>query len=366
MSSELKYLHALNSIPGIGPATLRHLKSYFGSYESAWTASEGSLKESGITSAAHQAFIWKRPSLSPDRELGKLLKENVWVITEEDNIYPSSLREIPQPPVLIYGRGDVKTLKGKSLMLGVVGTRRPTSYGLEVTEKITQELVESGAGVVSGLAMGIDARAHETTLNEKGFTIAVLGSGLDQNSIFPPENRGLAKRIVDAGGLLLSEYAPGTPAVKEHFPQRNRILAGLSRGVVVVEARERSGALITARLALEQNREVFAVPGPLFSAGSRGPHSLIKQGAKLIESAQDILEELGIEYNKEREARVRDLLSEHERLILEGVEEPTSVDELKEKTGFPTSLIVTSLSSLELKGIIKNLGQDIYQKIVIQ
>lgn len=361
MSSELKYLHALNSIPGIGPATLRILKNHFGTYETAWRAGEHELGQTGITARALQSILWKRPSLHPDHELQKFAKENIWVLTEDDEHYPSYIKEITNPPVILYGKG---ALPQNSTCIGVVGTRRPTAYGIEATETIVRELAEAGLTIVSGLASGIDARAHETTLDAGGKTIAVLGSGLDHYSIFPSENRGLARRIVEGGGTLLCEYAPGTPAVKEHFPARNRIISGLSRGVLVIEAREKSGARITTRMALEQNREVFALPGSIFSPTSRWPLMLIQQGAKLVTSAADILEELGIEYNKEKEARVRGLLSEHERLILEALEEPQTIDALKEKTGFPTAVIVTSLSSLELKSVIKTLGQDIYQKII--
>ena len=244
--------------------------------------------------------------------------------------------------------------------LAIVGTRRPTSYGMEVAEKLSRELVEAGATIVSGLAMGIDGRAHEAAVDAKGTTIAVLGSGLDDMSLFPPEHRGLARRIVESGNALVSEYAPGTPAVKEHFPARNRIISGLSRGVIVVEARERSGALITARFALEQNRDVFAVPGSMFSPTSAGPHALIREGAKIVRTAQDILEEFGIEYTNSAQGGAP--IEEKEKLLLELLEEPLSVDLIKEKTGMETAAIVATLSLLELKGHIRNFG-DRYQKI---
>lgn len=359
-ATDLKFLNALNSIPGVGPATLRTLKNCFGTYETAWRAGEQELMQAGVSTRALQSILWKRPSLHPDRELQKLTKENIWTLTEDDERYPSYLKEIGNPPVILYGRG---AMLDEKICIGVVGTRRPTAYGTEATETLVRELAEAGLTIVSGLASGIDARAHEATLDTQGKTIAVLGSGLDHYSIFPPENRGLARRIVEAGGTLISEYAPGTPAVKEHFPARNRIISGLSRGVLVIEAREKSGARITTRMAMEQNREVFALPGSIFSPTSRWPLLLIQQGAKLVTSAQDILEELGIEYNKESAQRLDDFFGETEKTLLGLLEAPLGVDAIKEKTGLATHAIVASLSMLELKGRVRNLGADTYQKI---
>jgi len=234
---------------------------------------------------------------------------------------------------------------------------------LEITEKIVTELVDAGFIIVSGLASGIDSRAHQTTIDAQGKTIAVLGSGVNNDSIFPPENKGLARRVAESGGVVISEYAPGTPAIKEHFPARNRIISGLSQGVLVIEAREKSGALITSRFALEQNREVFAIPGSVFTATSAGPHALIKAGAKLVTSAKDILEELGIEYTKERSDTANETLGKEERLIWNILEEPLTVDAIKTTTNLDTQIIVASLSMLELRGRIKNLGGDTYQRI---
>ncbi len=361
MNRDLKFLNAWNSIPNIGPVTIRTLRDHFGSLEEAWRAGETDLVSAGLTPHKLQSVTWKRPSTHPDREMEKLLRDNTWILTDNDPLFPPELKEIPSSPFFLYGKGDIRKLSTKSVMLGVVGTRRPTPYGIEATEILVRELVEAGTIIVSGLAWGIDAKAHETTLEADGTTIAVLGSGLDQASIFPPENRGLAKRVVEKGGVILSEYSPETPATRDHFPARNRIIAGLSRGVLVVEAREKSGALITARLALEQNREVFALPGSIFSSTSRGPNLLIQQGAKLILSAKDILEELGIEYTKKILADLS--LGEKEKIIYNLLEEPTSVDTLKEKTSLETSFIIATLSFLELKNMVKNLGQDIYQRI---
>lgn len=356
---ELKFINALNSIPGVGPAALRTLQNHFRSFEEAWRAPDEALRNSSLNGQALEAIFWKRPSLNPDREMEKMVREGIWFLAEDAPEFPARLKEIASPPLLLYGRGKLRQVEPT---IGVVGTRRPTHYGLEACETLTHELSSFGASIISGLAMGIDARAHAAALDAKGYTLAVLGSGVNPGSIFPPEHVGLARRIVESGGAVISEYAPGTPAVKEHFPARNRIIAGLSQGVLVIEAREKSGALITARLALEQNREVFALPGSIFSSTSRGPHKLIQEGAKLVTGTADILEEFGIEYTKEKEKKSREALSGEEKIIFNTLEEQMNIDGLKEKTGLAVPAILSSLSLLELKGLIKNLGQGIYQK----
>lgn len=359
-SRDIKFLNAFNTIPGVGPATLRTLQRFFGSFERAWEASMADIKEAlRSESRAEKIIAWKKPSLNPDREMEQLILERISIVVENDPLYPLPLKEIAHPPVILYLRGNLP----KDPALAVVGTRRPTMYGKEVAEAFTRVCARRGLVIVSGLALGIDTIAHVTTLDIKGKTIAVLGSGIDQESVFPPENRVLAKKIVDSGGAVISEYAPKTPAVKEHFPQRNRIVSGLSRGVLVVEARERSGANITAQFALDQNREVFAIPGSVFSPTSYGPHHLIQQGAKLVQKPEDILEELGLEYTKETHSGSHVILDEVEEIVVSLLEEPLSVDMIKSHSGLETAAINTALSRLELKGIIRNLGQDMYQKI---
>lgn len=376
---ELKFVNAFNSIPNVGAVTLRNIKKHFFSFEEAWRAPETAFAEIKMDSPTRQSLYLKRPSINPDRELEKLFKEKIWLISEEDAKFPNILKEIPSPPLLLYGRGNADILKKlvirklegdeASLSVGVVGTRKPTAYGQEVTEKIVRELCAAGITISSGLASGIDTKAHETALKNKGQTIAVLGCGVNHNSIFPPENKNLVKQITEAGGTVISEYSPDTPAVREHFPQRNRIISGLSAGVLVIEARERSGALITANFALEQNREVFAIPGSIFSLASHGPNNLIKEGGKLVSSATDILEELGLAHTKDiadREknsgGRLPDSLSNEEKIILEILEEPLGVDLIKNKTKMEVPLIISTLSMLELKGHVRNVGEDNYQK----
>ncbi|MBI4137792.1 MAG: DNA-protecting protein DprA [Candidatus Sungbacteria bacterium] len=366
MHTDLKFLHALNSIPGVGSATLRLLREHFGSYEQAWAAAESALRQLALPPGACDAIVQKRSAINPNRAMDALIRSGIWIVTENDSEYPALLRQITQPPVILYGRGNAKSLTRADQSPGafaVVGTRRPTQQGLEAVDVVVRPLVEAGFTIVSGLAVGIDARSHRAALDTKGITVAIVGSGIDDQSLFPQENVSLSRRIQESGGAVISEYAPGTPGLKEHFPQRNRIISGLSRGVLVVEARERSGALITSRFALDQNREVFAVPGSLFSPISRGTNLLIQQGAKLVLSAEDILSEFGMEATKQESSRSAASLDQNQKSIAFLLDEPLGVDEIKERTGFETPLILATLSLLELKGIVKNLGQDVYQRI---
>ncbi|TSC76089.1 MAG: DNA processing protein [Parcubacteria group bacterium Gr01-1014_33] len=363
---DVKFLNAFLHIPGIGGETLRVLKKHFGAFEAAWRTPDTAIAALEISPAHIQKICEDRSRIDPDQLLRQLIHEHIWIVTEEDNEYPRVLTEIPYPPFALYGQGNhflQELIASASCALGVVGTRRATRYGLEVAEKLVQELVGAHAVIISGLATGIDTKAHTTTLDNKGKTIAVLGSGIDRPSLFPSENIRLKDKIAASQGAVISEHPPGTHARKEFFPQRNRIISGLARGVVVVEAREKSGALITARFALEQNREVFAVPGSILSPTSLGTHKLIQEGAKLVTSAEDILQELGIEYKKESRAKNHAELDPRQSFLLALLEEPVSVDMIKEKTGFDTPYIITSLSLLELKGLIKNMGGDVYQKI---
>lgn len=361
MQNDTKYLHALASIPSVTGKTLRALAAQFPSFEDAWRAAESDFQNAGLDEKSIAAISWKRPSLDPDRELEALMRENIWLVREGDSGYPAFLQEIPHPPFLLYGSGHPNTLSTK-LPIGVVGSRKPTSYGVQATEMITETLSRAGAAIISGLALGIDAIAHRSALDAHGATIAVLGSGIDDESLYPPSNRSLAKKITEAGGAIISEYPPKTPALKEHFPARNRIISGLSKGVLVVEAQEKSGALITARFALEQNRDVYAVPGPIFSLSSKGTNALIQEGAKLITCGEDILKEYGIDYTTK--SAPEEPLNEQEAFVMSILTEPRSVSDIKHLTGLDTSIIIASLSLLELKGRIRNAGGETYERIV--
>lgn len=359
-STELIFLNALNSIPGVGVATLRLLKNRVGSFEQAWKHNISSLAF-GAFQKPIQQIINTRISLNPEQEFKKLEHDAIWMIAENDPSFPPQLREIPHAPLFLYGKGE--RLNANHIHVGIVGTRRPTTYGKEVAATISTGLAHHGLTIVSGLAVGIDTIAHETALAANSPTIAVIGSGLDERSLFPKQNTLLARRITTSGGTVISEYAPGTPPLKEHFPMRNRIIAGLSRGVCVIEARERSGALITAQCALEQNRDVFAVPGSIFSPTSAGTNLLIQQGAKLVLRAQDICEEWGIKSIASLNVISDSNLDSDAKIMIQLLEQELTIDELQEKTKLDTPLLMSLLTLLELKGYIRAVGNNAFQKI---
>lgn len=282
-----------------------------------------------------------------------------WEVQEikiEEKAYPQLLKKIKNPPRTLYVLGKILE---KEKCVAVVGTRRCTDYGKEVAREIAGNLAEAGLTIVSGFAPGIDTFAHLAAIEKGKRTIAVLGTGLDKKSIYPKSNLKLVEKILENGGCLISEYPPGTKGTRFTFPQRNRIISGLSLGVVVIEARLKSGALITAKYAREQKRKVFAVPGSIYSQTSKGCHFLIKSGAKLVEGAEDIFEELGL-----GEKRVKEKVegeNDEENLILEILKEGAlSSDLIIEKTKLSPQKVLALLSILEIKGKIKNLGGNIF------
>jgi len=280
-------------------------------------------------------------------------------ISVKDKNYPKLLKEIKNPPEVLYYRGE---LNPDEKCFGVVGTRMFSSYGKQVALEIAGDLAEAGLTIVSGLAPGIDTFAHTATVERRKRTIAVLGTGIDERSIYPQSNLNLARKILETGGALISEYPPGTRGTQFTFPQRNRIISGLSLGVLVVEAKEKSGALITAEWAKKQQRLVFAIPGPIHSLNSKGCHYLIKhEVAKLIENANDILKELNLPAG--RQVYQKGIIGEtlEENLILKALEEEALyVDKIIEKTKLSAASIASSLAILEIKGKVRNLGGNIY------
>jgi len=283
--------------------------------------------------------------------------DEIKTITIKDKDYPKLLKEIKDAPEILYVRGK---LNPNEQCFAVVGTRMCSPYGKQVAFEVAGELAEAGLIIVSGLAPGIDTFAHLATLERNKRTIAVLGTGLDEKSIYPQSNLKLAQRILETGGCLISEYPPGTPGSKFTFPQRNRIISGLSLGVLIVEAKQKSGALITANWAKKQGRKIFAVPGPVHSLNSRGPHYLIKTGAKLVENANDILKELNLP-KITRPGRVEKGENEEENLILEALkEEALYIDKIIEKTKLSAAEVAGTLAILEIKGKVRNLGGNIY------
>jgi len=353
LKEDIKYWVGFNNIPGIGRVRLSQLENHFGSLEQAWKASPGELKRAGLDSPALRAISQWRDKVEPEAEMEKLDKFGIQVLTCNDSAYPGRLKEIYDYPPVLYVRGSL--LREDEWCLAVVGTRRATVYGKQVTEELVSDLARSKITIVSGLAKGIDTIAHRSALEAGGRSLAVFACGLD--IVYPAENERLARDIMERGALL-SEYPLGTRPRAENFPRRNRILSGLSLGVMVTEADETSGAMITARLALEQNREVLAIPGSILSPVSRGTNHLIQEGAKLVREYTDILEELNLT-TVARQIEMREVLPESETesaLLKQLSTEPTHIDEVCRKSGLPTAEVSGTLAMMELKGLVRQVG----------
>lgn len=344
---------ALSMVPGIGPARFRRLVESLGSPEAAWRAKPAQLAEVGLDRRAIESLASVRARVDLEREMEKLWRLGVQLLTLEDDRYPHQLRNIADPPPVLYLRGEL--LPEDELALAIVGTRRPTVYGRQATELFARGLAQNRVTVVSGLAKGIDTFAHRAALDGGGRTLAVLGSGLD--IIYPGDNRRLAAEVAERGALI-SEFPLGTQPDGVNFPRRNRIISGLSTATLVVEAGEASGALITAEFALEQGRDVFAVPGNIFSPASHGPNRLISEGAKPACELRDILEELDLETAVEqRGVRAAVPESETEAVVLRCLShEPLHIDEIRRAVCLPMSVVTSSLTMLELKGLARQAG----------
>ncbi|TSC95353.1 MAG: hypothetical protein Athens101410_603 [Parcubacteria group bacterium Athens1014_10] len=351
---DYKYWNAFKFFSGFNFIFFKKIINYFPSLEIAYNASFLELRKAGLKEETIEKFLETRKEIEPVREWEKLEKEGISLITIEDKDYPALLKEIYDPPVVIYYKG---ILKKDGEKIGVVGTRKCTSYGLQATEKITGELVENGMEIVSGLALGIDTIAHSSALEKNGCTIAVLGSGIDEKTVYPPQNRDLAKKIIEKGGALISEYPCATPPLKQNFPLRNRIISGLSLGTLVIEAPYESGALITARCALEHNREVFAIPGNIYNRNSEGTNNLIKLGAHPVTSGKDILEALCLKQiiaPKDKKIIPR---NKEEKILLNFLsKEPIHIDKLVELSKLKTAIVTSSLALMEIENKVKNLG----------
>jgi len=348
------YWLALHLISGIGSVYFKRLIDRFGSPEAVFQATTRELLEVEGLGEKVANEIRKGPSEQAVRRELSLLKEvGGKVITLKDDTYPPRLRDIYDPPALLYLKGELK--KEDELAVSIVGSRKTTPYGRWITEKISQTLVRYGVTIVSGMARGVDSVAHWGAISGGGRTLAVLGCGVDV--VYPPENRNLFSKIIEQGAVL-SEFPMGSPPEGGHFPKRNRIISGLSMGVVVVEAGPDSGSLITANFALEQGREVFAIPGNVGAGGSRGTNRLIKDGAKLVESSEDILEEILPQWKREKE-RIEEVkprgpeLSEEEKILYEMLgETPLHIDAMIRESKFEPGKVSSLLLDLELKGVI--------------
>lgn len=359
---------ALSLIPEVGPTLLFHLVASFGSAQAALSASvEQLLQVPGLgpaTASAIHTFPWQK---ALEGELRLIERWKISLLIWGDPAYPEPLKHIPSPPPVLYLKGSLE--KQDQAAVAIIGSRRLTPYGRAVAERLAAELASRGLTIVSGLARGIDAAAHRGALAVEGRTLAVLGSGLGR--IYPPEHKGLAERIA-ASGAVFSEFPMPTPPHAGNFPRRNRLISGLSLGVVIVEAGLESGALITAGCALEQGREVFAVPGPITAPMSRGCHRLLKQGAKLVETWEDVWEELKLRLGpppeiSQRSKKAEPETDEEERLYWLLEAGPLQIDELIAQSGLPPSRIASLLLSLTMKGLLEERpGKVFAQKVVVE
>jgi DNA processing protein len=353
-ATDLKYWVAFSRIPRIGAVRAGLLDSHFESMEAAWTASAAQLGAAGLDRGTIASIVEARPKIDPDAEMERLQRAGVKAYAWPDAGYPVRLKEIDDRPPVLYVRGDLRP--SDEWAVAIVGTRRATPYGRQAAEHFAAELAQHDITVVSGLARGVDAVAHRAALSAGGRTIAVLACGLD--IVYPPEHVKLAQEI-SRQGALISDYPLGTQPRSEYFPRRNRILSAVSLGVLVVEGDVESGALITARLALEQNREVFAVPGSIYAPTYRGVNKLIQDGeAKLVTKTEDILEELNLTMATHqmelREAAPADATEAALLRVL--TSQPTHIDEVQRVSGLPIAAVSGTLALLELKGVVKQVG----------
>jgi len=352
----------LKNVPGIGNHLFKRLIDRFSLPEAVFQATQQQLLEvEGISRRQSAAILNYKAPLSIKAELDQANQKGYKIITLADSWYPPLLKEIPDPPPFLYVSG---TLDGSSKNIAVVGSRNPTAYGISTTQKLCADLAANDITIISGMAVGIDTAAHQGALAGKGRTVAVLGSGF--NKIYPSQNLNLFKRISEEGAVI-SEFALNIEPAAHHFPIRNRIISGMSMGTVVVEATRKSGSLITARLAAEQNREVFAVPGSIQSFKSTGTHALIKQGAKLVENAQDVIEELvayldmgplGMpeEGVQNHSAQTQLSLPPEELAVYHNLSPyPEHIDAIIRKTQIESGKLLSLLLQLELKGIVQQL-----------
>ena len=368
--SDLKFWLALARVPFFGAVRIGKLHRAFPNMERAFSASVTDLVEAEIEPEIANRFLQERLHVNPDQELERLHRAETNVITIADENYPTRLKHIADPPAILFYRGTLPAHDRRHI--AVVGSRECTEYGIRAVEKIIGPLAQAGNVIVSGLAYGIDAHAHKATLTHNGTTVAVLGCGVDHASIYPSDNRALASEILAFGGALISEFPLGTHPMKFHFPMRNRVIAGLCHGTFIVEASQKSGSLVTAKHALEFGRDVFALPGSINAPLSEGPHNLIKMGAILVTQASDIdstiaivnagsgdpTHSLGsnrIEYQPRNET---------ERMILSFMStQPVHVDEISHACILGIDVIGSTLTLLEMKGVIRHEGGRNYTRV---
>lgn len=373
IASNTNYQLAFSYFNKIGPVTLEKLRNYFPTLKDAWQATTQELIMAGLRENLANEFHYWQPSFNLDQTLNDLEKQGIDYTCLGDQSYPSSLKDIFDPPIVLYYKGQIPPeYKNR---LAVVGSRQPSAYAEKIITWLLPALIQQGLEIISGLALGTDTLAHRETLNQGGITLAVLGSGLSQNNIYPASNRNLAQEIIDQGGALISEFPADRPPLKLNFPRRNRLISGLSQATLIIEAKAKSGTLITANHALEQGREVLVVPGNIFSPTSEGTNNLIKAGAYPITDVNDILEifklknyhptELNPASQRKKSivcssAEDLGLSNKTESLIYNIIKksaaraETISADEIIKETKLSASVANSALSLLEIKGLVKN------------
>lgn len=339
---------AFRLVPQIGPARIRVLLDHFGALQQAWTAPEGEVR-AVLQPNLVSDFLKVRSSTDVEALYRRTTRHGIRITCWTDDSYPALLREVPAPPPVLYYRGQI--IETDTTAVAIVGTRKVTAYGREMTHRIAYDLAKAGVTIVSGLALGVDGVAHRAALEAGGRTIAVLGSGIDV--IYPGRHRDLAEKIADQGAVV-TEYPPGTKPDRFNFPPRNRIISGFSRGVVVIEAPERSGALITVDFAAEQGRDAFAVPGPVHAPASAGCNRILREGATLVRSAEDILEDLHIRpINQDEQKQVMPTLTDAERRLLAVLtSQPQHIDDIAVKIDRSVGEVAGELMMLELQGSV--------------
>lgn len=360
MNKDIQYWVATSAIPGVGTATFNYLLKHFKTLKKFWDAPVAQIKKLKVDAKTKDSILEFRANVDQKVYLSAVYEKGIKVVSSIDRDYPANLRQISDAPPVLYYKGTL--LPEDDLGVAVVGSRAATVYGRQVTEKLVSELASSGLVIVSGLARGIDSIAHKAALNAGGRTIAVLGSGVD--TIYPPENRDLAEKIAQ-NGAIVSEFPLGFPSVPSNFPARNRIISGLSLGVLVTEAASDSGSLITAGQAAEQGREVFAVPGPITSRMSEGVNQLIKEGVHPATEVEDILEILDIGKKKRTSSqdsplqnKPGDKMQVKILAVLDG--QVKHVDAIVRESGMPIEKVSSALSLMELSGFVKNYGAGVW------
>lgn len=361
--NDTHFYAACAKLSGMTAKRFFSLKKACGSAEGVWRAPISQMLACQIERKTAEAIAEARKTVDPERYYEGIRKEGIDVLCFDDERYPALLKEISPPPFALFYRGTLPD--PNAMLLGIVGTRNVTSYGNHITPGIVSDLVQNGFGIVSGLCRGIDTIVHGACLERGGVAIAVLGAGVDDASIYPQRNRLLARHIIENKGCILSEYPPSTHVQAYHFPIRNRIISGLSRGVIIIECTIRSGTMTTARHALEQNRDVFAVPGPIYNPMSAGPHLLIKQGAIPLTSSADVCDHYNRSYAQPAQQRLLIGENNNEIILLNLLSQtPLAIDELCRMCDLDTRVVTSTLMVMEMKSMVRVIGGTKYVRSV--